>query len=95
MKMKPKNTENVKIIDASAIDTAQILWSLGRIGAQTPINFTQISGNRYQASIPSNLVSLLSYSFKIVDDMDGYVFGVGRTGATDVLLALSSMSSCC
>jgi PKD repeat protein len=56
-----------KIIDASAIDTAQILWSLGRIGAQTPINFTQISGNRYQASIPSNLDSLISYSFKIVD----------------------------
>lgn len=57
----------VKIIDASAIDTAQILWTLGNLGTQTPINFTQISGNRYQASIPSNLDSLISYSFKIVD----------------------------
>lgn len=61
------HTFYVKIIDSSPIDTAQILWSLGGLGARTPINFTQISGNRYQASIPSNLDSLISYSFRIVD----------------------------
>ena len=61
------HTVFAKIYDMSPIDTAQILWQVGDIGTQTPINFVKTTGISYIATIPTFKDTLVNYSFKLVD----------------------------
>jgi hypothetical protein len=59
---------HVTVTDASGVDSVIIFWSIGlTTGPQPPVIMTRVSGDHFSGSIPSNIDSIITYSFRAVD----------------------------